>query len=152
VNDAKVDDHHAIIPTDIAHDLNEFSPDERRIFDLIARRFLAVFHPPARYARTTVVTEVEQERFRTRGKVTLEAGWRGVYGLEADDPQKQKQDEDTEGEGELPELKQGQEVRCADAESEAKETKPPPRYTEATLLSAMETAGKLVDEEELRRR
>ncbi len=149
VNDAKVDDHHAIIPTDISHDLNAFSPDERRIFDLIARRFLAVFHPPARYARTTVVTEVEQERFRTRGKVTLEAGWRGVYGLEADD-QTQKQDEDAEGEGELPALKQGQEVRCVDAESEAKETKPPPRYTEATLLSAMETAGKLVDEEELR--
>ena len=148
VNDAKVDDHHAIIPTDIDHALDQFSPDERRIFDLIARRFLAVFHPPARYARTTVVTEVESERFRTRGKVTLEAGWRGVYGLEADEPR--KQDEDAEGEGELPELKQGQEVRCVEAESEAKETKPPPRYTEATLLSAMETAGKLVDEEELR--
>ena len=148
VNDAKVDDHHAIIPTDIDHNLDTFSPDERRIFDLIARRFLAVFHPPARYARTTIVTEVEQERFRTRGKVTLEAGWRGVYGLEADDPQ--KQDEDAEGEGELPELKQGQEVKCVEAESESKETKPPPRYTEATLLSAMETAGKLIDEEELR--
>src|ERR687898_694175 len=148
VNDAKVDDHHAIIPTDIDHNLDTFSPDERRIFDLIARRFLAVFHPPARYARTTVVTEVEQERFRTRGKVTLEAGWRGVYGVEADDPQ--KQDEDAEGEGELPELKQGQAVKCVEAESEAKETKPPPRYTEATLLSAMETAGKLIDEEELR--
>src|SRR5215213_7735933 len=150
VNDAKVDDHHAIIPTDIGHDVNSFSPDERRVFDLIARRFLAVFHPPARYARTTIVTEVEQERFRTRGKVTLEAGWRGVYGVEADDPQSRKQDEDAEGEGELPELTQGQEVTCAEAESEAKETKPPPRYTEATLLSAMETAGKLVDDEELR--
>ena len=148
VNDKKVDDHHAIIPTDIEHDVSEFSPDERRIFDLVARRFLAVFHPPARYARTTVITEVEQERFRTRGKVTLEAGWRGVYGLEAADPQ--KQDEDAEGEGELPELKQGQEVKCIEAESEAKETKPPPRYTEATLLSAMETAGKFVDDEELR--
>jgi DNA topoisomerase III len=150
VNDAKVDDHHAIIPTDISHDVETFSPDERRIFDLIARRFLAVFHPPARYARTTIVTDVENERFRTRGKVTLEAGWRGVYGVEAVDPQQQKQDEDTEGEGELPDLKQGQEVKCVHAESEAKETKPPPRYTEATLLSAMETAGKLVDEEELR--
>jgi DNA topoisomerase III len=149
VNDKKVDDHHAIIPTDIDHDLSSFSPDERRIFDLIARRFLAVFHPPARYARTTVITEVEQERFRTRGKVTLEAGWRGVYGVEADET-KQKQDEDAEGEGELPELKQGQEVKCVEAESEAKETKPPPRYTEATLLSAMETAGKFVDDEELR--
>jgi DNA topoisomerase-3 len=150
VNDAKVDDHHAIIPTDIDHSVDTFSPDERRIFDLIARRFLAVFHPPARYARTTIVTEVEQERFRTRGKVTLAAGWRGVYGVEAVDPQQQKQDEDAEGAGELPDLKQGQEVKCVAAESEAKETKPPPRYTEATLLSAMETAGKFVDEEELR--
>ena len=74
-------DHHAIIPTDVEHDVSRFSPDERRIFDLVARRFLAVFHPPARYARTTVVTLVEEERFRTRGKITLEAGWRGVYGL-----------------------------------------------------------------------
>src|SRR5206468_12636127 len=74
VNDAKVDDHHAIIPTDVDHDADRFSPDERRIFDLVARRFLAVFHPPARYARTTIVTLVEEERFRTRGKVTLEAG------------------------------------------------------------------------------
>jgi DNA topoisomerase-3 len=148
VNDAKVDDHHAIIPTDIRHNVSDFTPDERRIFDLVARRFLAVFHPPARYARTTVVTEVEGERFRTRGKVTLEAGWRGVYGVEPDT--ESKQDEDAEGEGELPALQQGQEVRCVQAESEAKETKPPPRYTEATLLSGMETAGKLVDDEELR--
>jgi DNA topoisomerase III len=150
VNDAKVDDHHAIIPTEIDHDLSGFTPDERRIFDLVARRFLAVFHPPARYQRTTVITEVESERFRTRGKITLEAGWRGVYGLEAD-TDKERQDEEGEGEGvELPALEQGQKVVCAHAESEAKETRPPPRYTEATLLSAMETAGKLIDDEELR--
>jgi DNA topoisomerase-3 len=149
VNDARVDDHHAIIPTDIEHDISRFSPDERRIFDLVARRFLAVFHPPARYARTTIVTEVEDERFRTRGKVTLEAGWRGVYGLEADEPQRQGEDEDGES-GELPTLEKGQLVRCVAADSEAKETRPPPRYTEATLLSAMETAGKLIDDEELR--
>src|SRR5205823_11285977 len=149
VNDSKVDDHHAIIPTDVEHDLDRFSPDERRIFDLIARRFLAVFHPPARYARTTVVTEVEDERFRTRGKVTLEAGWRSVYGLQADADK--PQDEEGEGEGvELPELSRGQRVRCVEAEAEAKDTKPPPRYTEATLLSAMETAGKLIDDEERR--
>ena len=152
VNDSKVDDHHAIIPTDVEHDVSRFSPDERRIFDLIARRFLAVFHPPARYARTTVVTLVEEERFRSRGKVTLEAGWRGVYGLLSDaDAQQQRQDEEGENESaELPPLEQGQTVKCASAEVEAKETKPPPRYTEATLLSAMETAGKLVDDEELR--
>jgi DNA topoisomerase III len=152
VNDSKVTDHHAIIPTDVDHDVGRFSPDERRIFDLVARRFLAVFHPPARYARTTVVTLVEEERFRSRGKVTLEAGWRGVYGLVADaDQAAQKQDEEGENESaELPPLEQGQTVKCASAEVEAKETKPPPRYTEATLLSAMETAGKLIDDEELR--
>src|SRR5436309_8659429 len=149
VNDAKVDDHHAIIPTDIEHDVDDFTPDERRIFDLVARRFLAVFHPPARYARTTVITLVEVERFRTRGKVTLEAGWRRVYGVQAD--AEKAQDEEGEGEGvELPELTRGQHVRCVSAEAEAKETKPPPRYTEATLLSAMETAGKLIDDDELR--
>jgi DNA topoisomerase-3 len=146
VNDARVDDHHAIIPTDVEHDVETFSPDERRIFDLVARRFLAVFHPPARYARTTVVTVVEEERFRTRGKVTLEAGWRSVYGVEAD---ADAQNEDPES-AELPALEKGQQVRVAAVESESKETRPPPRYTEATLLSAMETAGKFVDDEELR--
>src|ERR671932_150782 len=137
VNDAKVDDHHAIIPTDIEHDVSEFTPDERRVFDLVARRFLAVFHPPARYARTTVITLVEEERFRTRGKVTLEAGWRGVYGLEVNGDKPQSEEDEGEG-AELPELQQGQKVRCTSAEAEAKETRPPPRYTEATLLSAME--------------
>jgi DNA topoisomerase III len=149
VNDAKVDDHHAIIPTDVEHDLTELTPDERRVFDLIARRFLSVFHPPARYARTTVITNVEEERFRTRGKVTLEAGWRTIYGVEADADKKQTEDEESES-AEIPPLEQGQTVRCVKAESEAKETRPPPRYTEATLLSAMETAGKLIDDEELR--
>jgi DNA topoisomerase III len=152
VNDSKVSDHHAIIPTDVEHELDRFSPDERRIFDLVARRFLAVFHPPARYARTTIVTLVEEERFRSRGKITLEAGWRGVYGLESDEDRKaRQQEEDSENESaELPPLEQPQRVTCATAEVEAKETKPPPRYTEATLLSAMETAGKLIDDEELR--
>src|SRR5437588_6550333 len=148
VNDAKVDDHHAIIPTDVDHDVQAFTPDERRVFDLVARRFLAVFHPPARYARTTVITVVEEERFRTRGKVTLEAGWRGVYGVEAD-AEKQSEDEEAEG-NEIPPLEQGQTVRCIAAEIEDKMTRPPPRYTEATLLSAMEAAGKLIDDEELR--
>ena len=153
VNDARVDDHHAIIPTDVEHNVDRFSPDERRIFDLVARRFLAVFHPAARYQRTEVVTFVEDERFRTRGKITLEPGWRGVYGLESDlDKQAGKTaDEDAGDESaELPKLEQGQAVKCVEAEFEDKQTKPPPRYTEATLLSAMETAGKRIDDEELR--
>ena len=147
VNDAKVDDHHAIIPTDIDKDMESLTPDERRVFDLIAKRFLAVFHPPARYARTTVITVVEEERFRTRGKVTLEAGWRSVYGIE---PDQERQSEDEKEGGEIPALQEGQTVRCIAAEIEDKMTRPPPRYTEATLLSAMEGAGKLIDEEELR--
>src|SRR5207302_9780464 len=130
INDAKVTDHNAVIPTTVPQDVEKFSPDERRIFDLVARRFLAVFHPPARYARTTVVTEVEGESFRTRGKITLEAGWRGVYGLEPD-AEKQSEDEDSDG-GELPTLQEGQSVRCLGAEREDKMTKAPPRYTEAT--------------------
>jgi DNA topoisomerase-3 len=153
VNDARVDDHHAIIPTDVEHDLDRFSPDERRVFDLVARRFLAVFHPSARFQRTEVITNVEEERFRTRGKITLEPGWRGVYGLESDlDKQSGKPaDEDAGDESaELPSLEQGQTVRCVTAELEDKQTKPPPRYSEATLLSAMETAGKRIDDEELR--
>src|SRR6476619_5870030 len=153
VNDARVDDHHAIIPTDVEHDVDRCSPDERRIFDLVARRFLAVFHPAARYQRTEVVTVVEEERFRTRGKITLEPGWRAVYGLESDlDKQAGKTaDEDSGDESaELPKLEQGQTVKCVKAEFEDKQTKPPPRYTEATLLSAMETAGKRIDDEELR--
>ncbi len=147
VNDAKVDDHHAIIPTDIDKDVEAFTPDERRVFDLVAKRFLSVFHPPARYARTTVITVVEEERFRTRGKITLEAGWRAVYGIE---PDHERQSEDEKEGGEIPSLQEGQTVRCIAAEIEDKMTRPPPRYTEATLLSAMETAGKLIDDEELR--
>src|SRR6266516_4885080 len=155
VNDARVDDHHAIIPTDVEHDVDRYSPDERRIFDLVARRFLAVFHPAARYQRTEVVTVVEEERFRTRGKITLEPGWRGVYGLESDlDKQAGKTaDEDAGDESaELPKLAQGQGVKCVKAEFEDKQTKPPPRYTEATLLSAMQTAEQIaaLDKEKLR--
>lgn len=148
VNDERVDDHHALIPTDVEHDIERFSEDELRIFDLVAKRFLAVFHPPAKFLRTTIVTEVEEERFRTRGKITLEAGWRGVYGVEPDEPRPQDED-DVEG-GELPKLEAGMTVRCAEAVLEAKQTRPPARYNEATLLSAMETAGKLVEEDELR--
>ena len=150
VNDARVDDHHAIIPTDVEHELDRFSPDERRVFDLVARRFLAVFHPPARYARTTVVTEVEAERFRTRGRIMLQAGWRAVYGAAAVEERTSQDDEGERDDAQIPPLERGQRVTCVAAESDAKETKPPPRYTEATLLAAMETAGRQIEDEELR--
>jgi DNA topoisomerase-3 len=148
VDDARVSDHHAIIPTTAEHAVEQFHPDEQQVFDLVARRFLAVFHPAVRYARTTVVTEVAGETFRTRGRVTLEAGWRGVYGTVPDEPTPAPDDE--EERAELPPLAPGQAVRCVEAESEQRTTKPPPRYNEATLLSAMETAGKRIDDETLR--
>src|SRR5205807_2175359 len=105
VNDAKVDDHHAIIPKDVDHDVEIMTTAERRVFDLVSRLFLAVLHPPARYARTTVITVVDEERFRTRGKITLEAGWRSIYGVEADH-ERQSEDEEKEG-GEIPALQEG---------------------------------------------
>jgi DNA topoisomerase III len=147
VNDAKVGDHHAIIPTDEAHQLAGLSSDERRIYDLVARRFLAVFHPASESEQTVVWTAVGEDRFRSRGKVLLVAGWRAAYGEEAlpaaDDA---KPDEDAEQR--LPKLTEGQAVRCVEAEALAKQTKPPARYNESSLLRAMETAGKLVEDDE----
>ncbi len=147
VSDAKVTDHHAIIPTEGDHDLARLGRDERRIYDMVARRFLAVFHPAARFERTTVETRVGEHLFRSKGKVLIEAGWRSAYGQEADPaPGAQKGDE--EKEQALPALAVGQRVRCAQAEALAKQTKPPARYSEGTLLRAMETAGKLVEDDE----
>jgi len=111
IDDSKISQNHAIIPTISPHAVEKFSGDEQRIFDLVARRFLAAFHPPARYARTTVVTAVEGETFRTQRCVTLEVGWRGVYGAVPGEPRAGLDDE--EERGALPSLSQRQAVRCA---------------------------------------
>jgi DNA topoisomerase-3 len=151
VNDAKVTDHHAIIPTRAErHPVEKMNPDDRRIYDLVARRFLAVFHPDAVFENTRVETTVAGHVFRTRGKLMLVPGWRGVYGEEADADGAGRADDDEGREQQLPKLERGEQVRVQEIGSEAKETKPPRRYTEGSLLAAMETAGKLVDEEELR--
>jgi DNA topoisomerase-3 len=150
VNDEKVTDHHAIIPTRAErHPVDKMSDDDRRVYDLVVRRFLAIFHPDAVFENTRVETTVASHVFRTRGKVMLVAGWRAVYGerVSADS----ERDEDDEGrEQELPRLVRGERAEVTDIGSEEKETKPPRRYTEGSLLAAMETAGKLVEEEELR--
>ncbi len=149
VNDARVTDHHAIIPTRAPHPVDKMSDDDRRIYDLVARRFLAVFHPDAVFENTSVETEVAGHAFRTRGKVMLEPGWRGVYGESADaEPREGEEDEGREQQ--LPRLEQGEQVETRDVRSEQKETRPPRRYSEGSLLAAMETAGRLVDDEELR--
>ncbi len=148
VNDEKVEDHHAIIPTKSEHNVEKMGEDDRRIYDMVVRRFLAIFHPEAVFENTRVETTVAQHVFRTRGKVMLVPGWRGVYGEEADS---ERSGEDDEGrEQQLPRLEKGEDVETREVRSEEKETKPPRRYSEGALLAAMETAGKLVEEEELR--
>jgi len=149
VDDRKVEDHHALIPTRSEHNLAKMGADEQKIFDLVVKRFLAVFHPDAVYERTRVETTVAAHVFRTSGRVLLEPGWKAVYGEEAVQPG-EKPDDDTGGDQLLPRLEQGEEVDTREVESIRKETQPPRRYTEASLLGAMETAGKEVDDPELR--
>jgi DNA topoisomerase-3 len=162
VNNAKVTDHHAIIPTRSEHAVQRMSSDDKRVYDMAVRRFLAVFHPEAVFENTKVETTVPAGReekdgghvFRTRGKLLLVPGWREVYGEAAADsakPEKERGGEEDEGaDQQLPRLEQGEEVQTRDIKSARKETKPPHRYSDASLLGAMETAGKLVDDEELR--
>ncbi len=147
VNDAKVTDHHAIIPTNSDQRIDKLSDDDRRVYDMVVRRFLAVFHPDAVFENTRLETTVLEYIFRTRGRVLLEAGWRGVYG----EIEEGAGSEDDEGANQtLPRLSQGEAVSVLEVSSEEKVTQPPRRYSDASLLAAMETAGRLVDDEELR--
>jgi DNA topoisomerase-3 len=137
-NNAKVSDHHAIIPTGASPDkLDEY---EMKLYDLVARRFIAVFYPPAKYEVTKRITTVEGEKFKTEGKILREPGWLEVYGKSA---------AGADDESLVP-VKEGEPAATESIELKELQTKPPARYTEATLLSAMEGAGKLVDDEELR--
>jgi DNA topoisomerase III len=149
VNDKRVEDHHAIIPTRGEHDLSKMGPDESRIYDLVAKRFLAVFHPDAVYERTRVETTIAEHVFRTSGRVLLQAGWKGVYGEEAQGDRPRDED-DTGGDQLLPVLREGEEAETRSVEALRKETQPPRRFTEASLLAAMETAGKDIQDAELR--
>ncbi|MEA2219823.1 MAG: topoisomerase, partial [Solirubrobacteraceae bacterium] len=148
VADDKVGDHHAIIPTNSKHALDRLSDDDRRIYDMVARRFLAVFHPEAVFENTKVETTVAGHVFRTRGKVLLVPGWRGVYGEIAEGDGATEDDEGREQQ--LPKLVHGEPVATRRVAAEEKETKPPRRYSDASLLGAMETAGRLVDDDEMR--
>jgi DNA topoisomerase-3 len=142
VDDSKVTDHHAIVPTNKKLS-GELQPDEAKVYDLVARRFLAVFFPAARFENTTVVTEVREETFLSRGRVVLEAGWRALY---PDGVGGKKEKEPPV----LPPVEVGQEWAVAKVAVKEGETKPPPRYSESALLGAMETAGRFVEDEELR--
>jgi DNA topoisomerase-3 len=134
----KISDHFAIIPT--LQLPQHLSDAESKLYDLVVKRFLAVFFPAAEYLVTTRITRVEGEAFKTEGRVMTEPGWLQVYGKDAE----------TSESPSLVAIKNGEKVRAREVEVRANQTKPPARFTEATLLSAMEGAGKLIEDEELR--
>src|SRR5438876_5643225 len=138
-NDAKVGDHFAIIPTGTAPGSQD--DHERALFDMVSKRFVAVFFPPAQYENTIRITRVEGEPFKTEGKILVAPGWLEVYGREA---ASEKPEEN------LPPVTQGESVQTQRIEIKIEQTRPPVRYNEGTVLSAMEAAGKLVEDEELR--
>jgi DNA topoisomerase-3 len=140
-NNAKISDHFAIIPTSL--EPKNLSDAETKLYDLVTKRFLAVFYPPAEFLVTTRITRVENEPFKTEGKVMVNPGWQAVYGKEA-------QAEGADDNSTLIAVEAGEPVLAQEVKVVANQTRPPARFNEATLLSAMENAGKLVEDEELR--
>jgi len=136
-DNTKISDHFAIIPTlQTPKSLNEA---EQKLYDMVVRRFLAVFFPAAEFLQTTRITKVGEHHFRTEGRVLQNAGWLAIYGRAVGE----------DGQN-LPAIEPSEKVSVLEVAEQAHQTKPPPRYTEATLLSAMEGAGKFVEDDELR--
>ncbi|MEK6201566.1 MAG: DNA topoisomerase III [Desulfobulbaceae bacterium] len=136
-NNAKISDHHAIIPTNVLP--KTLTEPELKIYTMVVQRFLAVFFPPVKYLNTRRISVVETESFLTEGKIITDPGWKAIYGSEASQ----------ERETALSPIPKGAKISCAQISKEQAETKPPARFNEATLLSAMENSDKLVEDEEL---
>ncbi|OMF38304.1 DNA topoisomerase III [Paenibacillus sp. FSL H8-0548] len=155
-NPSKVEDHHAILPTN--RKANNLSPDEQKLYDLIVRRFLSQFYPAAEYKVHTVLTEVENEMFKTTVKELLSLGWKVIYADQKKEKArataKGKDKEDAEEEevevNEPFTISAEESVMCSDAIVKEKDTQPPKHYTEGTLLKAMESAGKQIEDEDVR--
>ncbi|MBS5797806.1 MAG: DNA topoisomerase 3 [Dysgonomonas mossii] len=143
-DNSKVTDHHAIIPTGVR--ANAIAGNEQKVYDLITRRFISAFYPNCKIATTTVLGEVNKIEFKVTGKQILEPGWRVVFEKQAESQDEKEEDAD---DNILPAFEKGESGPHIPALNE-KWTQPPKYYTEATLLRAMETAGKLVDDDELR--
>ena len=140
VNDAKVTDHHAIIPTEEFVQLDHMTVDERRIYDLVVRRFLAVLYPPCEYEQTSIQVSVGGELFTARGRVMKNQGWRAVYQDQNgwEEPEDEGEDNGRTGDSQLPPLKKGDRLSPLRLTLTEGKTKPPAHFNEATLLSAME--------------
>jgi DNA topoisomerase III len=146
VDNSKVTDHHAIIPTEQYVNLGSLSSEERNIFDLIVKRFIAVLSPAYTYEQTTVKISVKGEIFFAKGRIIKSKGWKAVY-----EGQKDKDDQaDEEQDQSLPEIKKGESLKLDSVSIYNGKTKPPARYNEATLLTAMEHPGKFIENDALR--
>lgn len=146
VNDAKVTDHHALLPTEQRAEPQRLESDERALWEMIVARFLAVLFPPYRFKSITLITEAEGEQFLSRGIQVVDPGWKAIEESVSD----KEEEEDETPQQELSSHRQGEVVRVAGTEVKQGFTKPPPRYTEATLLDAMEHAGRFIEDKELR--
>ena len=147
VDNSKVSDHHAIIPTEQYVDLGSLNQEERNIYDLIVKRFIAVLNPPFEYEQTTVKVGVKGESFYAKGRIIKSKGWRSVYQEQtASDDGMNDEDQNQS----LPDMKKGDALKIISVQSVNRKTKPPDRYTEATLLSAMEHPGKFIENGDLR--
>ncbi|MCL1835324.1 MAG: DNA topoisomerase III [Oscillospiraceae bacterium] len=141
VDNNKVGDHHAIIPTDEPAELSFLTPEERNIYDLVVRRFLAVLMPAFEYEETKLTITIGKDRFQAKGKIVKAPGWKAAYGAQAEDAEEDEDADSDVKEQTLPQIQQGAKLAmqsCAIAEGK---TKPPARYNEATLLTAMENPG-----------
>jgi DNA topoisomerase-3 len=146
-NNAKISDHFAIIPTiQLPGSLNV---EENKIYETILKRFLAVFFPPAEYLVTTRITRVEGEAFKSEGKILAKAGWLAIYGKGAEEQNANDGSNEDENKN-MPPLNPDEKVNTEQVELKELQTRPAPRFTEATLLTAMEGAGKLLEDDELR--
>lgn len=144
-DDKKITDHHAIIPT-LKVNINNMTTDEKKIYFLVVKRFLAVFYNDYEYNSTVVLTDVQGETFISKGQVVIKLGWRELYQTDKKD---EKDEKDSEDDKQLPELSKGENVALNESTVETKKTSPPPKFNEATLLSAMENPTKFVEDEEL---
>ena len=142
VNDAKVSDHHAIIPTEETPNLLKLNDEEKKIYFLVVKRFLAAFLPPYRYENTMIELAAGGEHFKAGGKIVVDKGWKQVYDLAAEEDEEEVQT--------LPAIKKGDRFECRAVQLKAQKTKPPSRYTEASLLSAMENPAKFVSDRSMK--
>lgn len=153
INDKELTDHHAIVPTEIKPKLENMSPIEKSVYDLVVKRFLSVFYPDAIYEKTNIVTTVEEETFKTNGKILVDPGWKVVYGeeveenVEEDEKDKNKKEKDVT----LPPIDKGEKNQLVDVKAEPKETQPPKRLTEFDLVEVMESPSKLLEDKELKK-